>query len=287
MTGGPDGLIERIFGSWGSRLDADAHETRVLVAVGTGVDAERAALVRPHMERAVVSLARLAKDPPRRNPRERTRQGDLEVGLEPDRWGPAATVRLAGPMVIGRQSSRTDRIEHRDEHGEAIVTLGWSDFSTDDQTSRFGFARDLADFAARTMLAVEEGVPLLPVSVAEGAVERACTDMRGRMAPGAMTIPRLELALATPWSSAAAHAPIVGMGDLARRMPITENCAVVLSILTHADGNGPPRLGVELTTVNGASDQRLDEPRDAMAALRAAADDAAFASATRIAWFDR
>lgn len=287
MTDRPDQLIERIFGSWGSRMDADAHETRVVVALGTGVDAERAALVRPHMEQAVVSFARLAKEPPRRRPGMNARQGDLEIDIEPDRWGPAASVRLVGPMVIGRRSSRTDRISHRDDLGRTTISLGWSDFSTDDDRSRFGFARDLADFAARALLAVEQGLAFVPASVAIGAVERACAAMRRSVSTRTMINPRLELTLATPWSSAAADTPIVGMGDMTRRMSITENCAVVLSILDGSDENGEPALDVEMTTVNGASDERLDQAVDPMAALRAAADDAAFEKARRIAWFDR
>lgn len=287
MTDHPDRLIERIFGSWGSRMDADAHETRVLVALGDGVDADRAGLVRPHMERAVVSFARLAKEPPRRRRDADARQGDLEIGIEADRWGPEATVRMVGPMVIGRRSSRTDRIMHRDGQGRAAVTLGWSDFSTDDDRSRFGFARDLADFVARTLLAAERGVDFVPESVATGAVERACTAMRRRISTDLIVVPRLELTLATPWSSATADTPIVGMGDMTRRMSITENCGLVLSILDGSDENGDPALDVRLTTVSGASDEPIDEVDDPMTILRGAADDAAFGSAPRIAWFDR
>ena len=282
-------MLERVLGSWNTRHLADPLVIPTLVVMGEGIDATIAAELRPRLVDATVAFTRLAAQPPMKGRRDSDQRETIDLEIQPDRHGPLSRILIKGPMHWNRSLSRTDRVEHRDADGEAIVELEWSFFSTDEERARYGFARDLCDFATRIMEAVEDDARLLRLDDAHAYVQDVCTRIRRKPGRGGRVDPSdAMLVVETPWSETV----LEGRTNGSTRPDLSEYGdmrGVVVSVTNENDGGTAMRPRIVLSPMRASSthDVTVDEPMNPMAMLRSAAAEAAFASAPRIDWYER
>lgn len=299
MSEDPRTLLERLLGSWATRLDADPVGTDVVIVAGSTfgtLDATAVATAMiPDLMRATAAFARLAADPPRRGMLRSQRGETVTVELQPGRYGPLSNVRIEGPTHHDRSILRVDRIEHRDAEGEAVVLLRDAFFETDSDAGRFAFARDLADFVRRIAEHVAAGMPLLGHDDARTVADAAAASLRRRSIPTKREEHRLLLP--APWAEAThlrGDVP-VGLGSPRETdHPLVGHGPVLVLDLDPDTRHGDAARGATAvlsrlvgTSPAPASLRPDDAPADPMAMLRLAAAEAAFADATRIAWYDR